>query len=266
MSFETYVLPILIFAVLGLLAGVLLTVASKVFEVKVDERIEKISEILPQANCGACGFAGCGDYAAAIVEKGAPTNLCKPGGMDTSAQVSAVMGTTAEAMVPEVAVVHCSGDCNATTRKFDFNGVQSCQAAKRFYGGNGACSFGCLGYGDCMNMCDNQAISMVNGIAHISSAQCVACGKCVKACPQHLISVRPVTKHMDVRCSSAENGKLTKMHCKNGCLGCKICEKKCVSGAIKVVDFHAVIDYEKCTGCGVCYEACPVGAISNCEQ
>lgn len=116
MSFETYVLPILIFAVLGLLAGVLLTVASKVFEVKVDERIEKISEVLPQANCGACGFAGCGDYATAIVEQGAATNLCKPGGMATAAQVSGIMGTEAEEMVPEVAVLHCNGNCNATQK------------------------------------------------------------------------------------------------------------------------------------------------------
>ena len=243
MSFETYVLPILIFAVLGLLAGVLLTVASKVFEVKVDERIEKISEVLPQANCGACGFAGCGDYATAIVEQGAATNLCKPGGMATAAQVSSIMGTEAEEMVPEVAVLHCNGDCNATQKKFDFNGVPSCQAAKRFYGGTGACSFGCL-----------------------ACARCGACGKCVKVCPQHLISIRPVTKHIDVRCSSGENGKLTKLHCKNGCIGCKICEKKCISGAITVTDFHASIDYAKCTGCGVCYEACPVGAITNCEK
>lgn len=266
MSFETYILPILIFAVLGLLAGVLLTVASKVFEVKVDERIEKISEVLPQANCGACGFAGCGDYATAIVEQGAATNLCKPGGMATAAQVSGIMGTEAEEMVPEVAVLHCNGDCNATQKKFDFNGVPSCQAAKRFYGGTGACSFGCLGYGDCVHVCDNDAISIKEGIAHIEAARCGACGKCVKVCPQHLISIRPVTKHIDVRCSSGENGKLTKLHCKNGCIGCKICEKKCISGAITVTDFHASIDYAKCTGCGVCYEACPVGAITNCEK
>ncbi len=262
----TYVLPVLIFAVLGLLAGVLLTVASKVFEVKTDERIEQIGEILPQANCGACGYAGCGDYAAAIVEKGAPTNLCKPGGVDASVGISGVMGTAALETVPEIAVLHCNGNCEATKKSFDFNGVQSCAAAKRFYGGNGVCKYGCIGLGDCANVCEHDAIAIVNGIAQITPALCGACGQCVKACPNHLISVRPVTKHIDVRCSSKDAGKATKLACKNGCIGCKICEKKCVSGAITVTDFHASIDYDKCTGCGACYEACPVGAITNCES
>jgi electron transport complex, rnfABCDGE type, B subunit len=95
---------------------------------------------------------------------------------------------------------------------------------------------------------------------------CAACGKCVKVCPNGLISIKPVAKHIDVKCSSKDNGKATKQACSNGCIGCKICEKKCLSGAIRVVDFHAVIDYNKCTGCGTCYDACPTGAITNCED
>lgn len=266
MNFETHLLPVLIFAVLGLLAGVLLTVASKVFEVKVDNRITDISDALPQANCGACGFAGCADYAAAIVEKGAATNLCKPGGNDTAKVVSGIMGTTAAETVPEVAVLHCQGDCNTTSARFDFNGVQSCAAVKRFYGGDGLCRYGCIGLGDCMSVCTHDAISLQDGIAHIQPSLCGGCGLCAKTCPNGLISLRPVTRHIDVRCSSKDNGKSTKLACKKGCIGCKICEKKCVSGAITVTDFHASIDYAKCTGCGACYEACPVGAITTCES
>ena len=121
----TYLIPILILGGCGVLAGVLLTAAAKVFYVEVDERVEKISEALPQANCGACGYAGCADYASAIVEKGAPTNLCKPGGADAAAKIAEVLGTAAAEVIPMTAVVHCNGDCNATSHAFEFDGVQS---------------------------------------------------------------------------------------------------------------------------------------------
>ena len=145
----TYVIPALILGVCGILAGVLLTVASKVFYVEVDERIEKIGESLPQANCGACGFAGCADYADAIINKGAAPNLCRPGGADAAEKIAAILGTSAGEIVPMTAVVHCNGDCNATQTQFNFDGVQSCKAVKRFYSGNGMCKYGCMGLGDC---------------------------------------------------------------------------------------------------------------------
>lgn len=264
--FETFILPIIIFAVIGVLAGILLTVASKVFEVKVDERIEKISDALPQANCGACGFAGCADYADAVVSKGAATNMCKPGGSPVAEKIAAVMGVEAASITPEAAVIHCQGNCNATSKKYEFDGVKSCVAVNRFYSGDGFCSYGCIGLGDCAEVCSENAISIKNGIACIDKSKCIACGKCVKTCPNSLISIHPIKNHIDVKCSSKDNGKMTKTFCKNGCIGCKICEKKCENDAIHVVDFHAVIDYSKCTGCGVCLEACPTGAIASCEK
>jgi Na+-translocating ferredoxin:NAD+ oxidoreductase RNF subunit RnfB len=262
----TYLIPALILGGCGILAGVLLTAASKIFFVKVDERIEKIGEALPQANCGACGYAGCADYAAAIVNNGAETNLCKPGGAASAEKIAGILGVSASEVVPTAAVVRCSGDCNATDTAFSFDGVQSCKAAKRFYGGNGKCKFGCIGLGDCMAVCSNDAIVIENGIASVIKAKCGSCGKCVKACPNSIISIRPLAKNIDVLCSSKDNGKLTKMSCKNGCIGCKICEKKCPSGAITVTDFHASIDYDKCTACGICMEACPVKVIHRCTK
>ncbi|NLK70145.1 MAG: RnfABCDGE type electron transport complex subunit B [Clostridiales bacterium] len=262
---ETYVIPILIFSGIGLIAGILLHVASKTFEVKVDEKIEQINEALPQINCGACGYAGCADYANAVAENDVPANLCKPGGNETARKISQILGKDVVEIVPELAVVHCNGDCNATTKKFIFDGIQSCVAAKRFYNGDGVCTYGCLGLGDCVAVCEYGAISIKDSIAYINKSACVSCGKCVKACPNQLISLRPVSKHIDVACSSRDNGKITKLNCKNGCIGCKICEKKCLSDAIKVVDYCAEIDYEKCTVCGACYEACPTGAITNCS-
>lgn len=261
----TFIIPALVLAGCGILAGVLLTVAAKVFYVEVDERIEKIGEALPQANCGACGFAGCADYAGAIVNKGAAANLCRPGGADTAAKIAEIMGTSAGEVVPMTAVVHCSGDCNATEAAFAFDGVQSCKAVKRFYGGNGTCKYGCIGLGDCVTVCEYGAIKVENGVAKVTPALCAACGQCAAACPNSLISIKPLAKNIDVLCSSADNGKATKLACKNGCIGCKICEKKCPSEAITVTNFHASIDYDKCTVCGACMEACPAKVIHSCK-
>ena len=257
----TYIIPIIILGVCGLLAAVLLTVAAKVFYVEVDERVEKISASLPQANCGACGYAGCSDYADAIVNKGAPTNLCRPGGADAAGKIAEILGTSAAEVVPMVAVVHCNGNCEATQTAFEFDGVQSCKVVKRFYGGNGLCKYGCIGLGDCAAVCEHDAVVIKNGVARIIPELCGSCGQCAAACPNKLISIKPKASKVDVLCSSAANGKQTKLSCKNGCIGCKICEKKCPAGAITVTDNHASIDYEKCTGCGVCADACPAKAI-----
>lgn len=257
----TYIIPAVILGVCGILAGILLTVASKVFYVKVDERIKKIGNSLPQANCGACGFAGCADYADAIVNNNAPTNLCRPGGADAAIKISEILGTSAADVVPMTAVVHCNGDCNSTKPQFDFDGVQSCKAVKRFYNGNGMCKYGCIGLGDCSAVCEYDAIKIENNLAKVISVKCQACGKCAAVCPNHLISVKPKSKVIDVLCSSEANGKATKLACSNGCIGCKICEKKCPNGAIRVENNHASVDYEKCTNCGVCKSACPIKAI-----
>lgn len=257
----TYLIPTLILGGCGLIAGILLTVAAKVFYVKVDERIEKIGSSLPQANCGACGYAGCSDYADAIVNNGAPTNLCRPGGAEAASAIAEILGTAAADVIPMTAIIHCNGDCNATKLQFDFDGIQSCKAVKRFYGGNGMCKYGCIGLGDCVAVCEHDAIKIVNGVAKVIPALCGACGQCAAVCPNQLISIKPKSSNIDVLCSSAANGKATKLACSNGCIGCKICEKKCQNEAIRVENFHAKIDYEKCTNCGICKTSCPVKVI-----
>ncbi len=259
----TYLIPALIVGACGIIAGVLLTVASKVFHVEVDERIEKISEALPQANCGACGYAGCADYADAIINKGAPSNLCRPGGADAAGKIAEILGTAAEDVVPMTAMVRCSGDCNATRQEFIFDGIQSCKAVKRFYGGTSSCKFGCIGLGDCAAVCEHDAIKIKDGLARVITSRCLACGQCAAVCPNSLIVIKPKAQAVEVLCSSADNGKQTKLSCKNGCIGCKMCEKKCPAGAITVKDFHASIDYDKCTGCEVCVGVCPVKVIHS---
>ena len=164
-------------------------------------------------------------------------------------------------VLPETAVVHCRGNCEAVKKRFEFDGIQSCAAAKRFYSGEKSCSYGCLGYGDCVSVCDERAIEIVDGVADVTGV-CAACGKCVKVCPNGLISIKPVAKHIDVKCSSKDNGKATKQACSNGCIGCMKCVKACEFGAVEVKDFCAKVDYNKCTGCGKCTEACPVKCIN----
>lgn len=256
-----YILPILIFLGFGALGSILLVIASKVFAVKTDETASKILEVLPGANCGGCGYSGCEGYANAIAQNGAPLNMCKPGGADTMKAIGAIMGQDAGEFVREVAFVRCNGNCNATSDKYNYTGTQSCAAVERFYNGKGSCRFGCAGFGDCVNVCDNDAIRIENGVAVINPIKCAGCGKCVAVCPNHLIFLRKETSLVAVRCSSCDVGKVTRTVCKNGCIGCKICEKKCPNGAIAVADNHAVIDYTKCTSCGLCTQSCPAKCL-----
>lgn len=263
---EKILLPAAIFAGIGLIAAILLTIASKIFAVHEDPRIQQVDDELPHANCGACGYAGCSDYAAAVVKENAPCNLCKPGGNDTAAAIAEIMGTEAAPIPTEIAVLACRGNCNAAAEKYEFHGVRTCKNAKKLFGGSKLCTYGCIGYGDCASVCPNNAITVQNGIADIQPGLCDACGLCANVCPNRLIRFRPTGKHFDVRCASPAPGRIVRVTCKNGCIGCKVCERKCLHRAITVVQNLAVIDYEKCTGCGVCRDACPTGAICCCED
>ena len=250
-----------IFALIGLVAGILLTVASKVFEVRVDERIEKINDALPQVNCGSCGFSGCSDYAEAIISKGARCDMCRPGGEKTAKEIAKIMGVDVTVSEPEVAFVRCHGDCHITPHKYLFGGVQSCAACNRFYSGSKTCTSGCLGYGDCAHVCPQGAISIIDRIAKVDKSKCIGCGLCVDACPNGLIVVRKISQSVDVTCSSKDSARVTKSLCEGGCVGCKLCEKNCEKGAIHIVDNHAVIDYDKCDNCGKCADVCKIGSV-----
>lgn len=264
--FIGYILPVLIFAAIGAVAGILLVIASKALFVKTDERVSQIVEALPGANCGACGYSGCEGYANAVAKGEALTNRCKPGGSAASEKISAIMGTAVLETVREVAFVRCNGCEGATQNRYEYTGTPTCAAVERFYNGKGNCRTGCDGFGDCAAVCDNGAISIIGGVAVVNPSLCGGCGKCEKVCPNHLIVIRRADMAVDVRCSSKDAGKTARVICENSCIGCKICEKKCPSDAIRVADNHASIDYEKCTGCGACAAACLRKCITLLKQ
>ena len=249
-------------AAVGLLAGVLLALLSKLFAVPGDEKVKKIRSCLPGANCGACGYKGCDDYAVAL-SGGAAANLCVPGGKDTADALGELLGIEVEAPKEVVAYVHCNGNCSATGKKTDYDGMRSCRAAAMLYGGPDDCKYGCMGFGDCAAVCPVQAICLKDGIAHVDSSVCIGCGKCEKACPKHIISLVPKNTSTAVMCNNKDKGADARKACKNACIGCKKCERTCPHGAITVTDNLARIDYEKCTGCGACAEACPTGCLHS---
>ncbi|HZJ76024.1 MAG TPA: RnfABCDGE type electron transport complex subunit B [Clostridia bacterium] len=248
---------------LGLLLGLGLSVASKIFAVPVDETAESIIDILPGANCGFCGYSGCSDYAYALSSGNTDkTNLCNPGGNETANKIADILGVGAEKIIPTTAFVHCNGNRTNAKTKMLYNGVRSCKMASQLFGGNKECEYGCLGLGDCVAACEYEAINIVDGIAQISPLHCRSCKACITACPKNLISLIPLgVNKAAVLCMNHEKGGLAKKQCAVSCIGCKRCEKVCETGAIKVTDFLARVDTDLCNGCGECANVCPASCI-----
>lgn len=247
---------------IGLLCAVILAVASRIFEVKSNPKTEQIRACLPGANCGACGYAGCDGYAAALAdETETNTALCTPGAAKVAADIADVLGVAPAEVTKKVALVHCNGNCNNTSKKADFQGAKSCSAAKLLFGGDGKCLYGCLGYGDCLTVCEYDAIHIVNGVASVDIDACTACGRCAKVCPNALIEIIPATKPVAVKCNNKDKGAVARKNCTVACIGCMKCEKVCPTEAIKVENNLSRIDYDKCIACGACADACPTNAI-----
>ncbi len=261
---EQYLIPAVIVAGIGILAGVILTIASKFMAVKVNEAALKVRAALPGANCGACGYAGCDGYAASLVnDHTVKVNLCTPGGSAVALEISEILGISFEAAEGKYALVKCFGTFDKTNYVMDFKGIQSCAANKMFYRGRGACSRACLGFGDCVEACDYGAISMVNGVAKIDKLKCVGCSVCVRKCPNHLIAIVPSALTTYVGCSSQDDGAKTHRICKTGCTACRKCEEICRFDAIHVKDNLAEIEPDLCRNCGMCIKACPSGIIQS---
>jgi Na+-translocating ferredoxin:NAD+ oxidoreductase RNF subunit RnfB len=250
---------------LGLFFGLLLAFASKVFYVKIDERVEIINELLPGANCGGCGFPGCLSYADAIVKKDCAINLCNPAGNEVVKKIADLMGKTAVESERMLAMILCnSGGIDNTIQKYKYTGIQNCKAATLLSYGPNSCVYGCVGQNDCVFVCNFNAFTIDNnGMRRVDRNKCTGCAACKIACPRDLIQIVPISKKVHVLCSSLDKGNIAKANCGAGtaCIGCKICERHCDVNAIKVENNIAKIDYSICNNCGICIGKCPTKAI-----
>jgi len=258
---ETIFSPIAVLGSMGILFGIGLSYAAKIFAVSVDEKVALIRESLPGANCGGCGFPGCDGFAAAVAQGRAPIEACSVGGSEVSAKLGEIMGLSVAQTEKKAARVLCNGNCTAAVGKYDYYGIRDCVAASTIFAGHKSCSHGCLGFGTCLTACPFGAIAIENGVAVVNEALCTACGKCVAACPKKLIELVPVSGKYTVLCRSKDTGMATKKNCTVGCMGCMKCVKVCVPAAIGMEGPLAKINPAKCTNCGECAKVCPAKAI-----
>ncbi len=261
------VVSLITLGVIGCLAAVILFFVAQKFKVYEDPRIDEVAAVLPGANCGGCGFPGCRGFAEGCVKAETMDGLlCPVGGAPTMEKVASILGRTVTATDPMVAVVRCNGTCANRPRNNRYDGAPSCQIVANLYGGETGCSFGCLGYGDCVAACQFGAIKINPDtlLPEVDDEKCTACGACVKACPKNVIELRkkgPKSRRIFVSCVNKDKGAMARKACTAACIGCGKCAKECPFGAITVENNLAYIDFTKCRLCRKCVAVCPTGAI-----
>ncbi len=254
-------IPAVVVGGIGAFCSVALAVASRFFEVEEDPRVEGVAALLPNVNCGACGLAGCIDYAKRIVLNGEAIDQCKPGGPDTVCAIAAFLGIEAKLSERKVAVVLCAGGDSQAARRFAYNGLADCAAAALVGGGDKSCVYGCLGLGSCARVCPAGAIEITEDrLAVVHPELCVGCGLCVKTCPKKIIRLVPEQRSIHVLCSSRDRGPVVRKKCKLGCIGCSLCARAS-DGAIAMDRNLAVVDYEKPLDNEVVITKCPQHTI-----
>lgn len=255
---------------IGLIAALVLFVCSKKFAVYEDPRIAQVTEVLPGANCGGCGFAGCGGLADALVKGADAGSLdglkCPVGGSEVMGKVADLLGMAIANTEPMVAVVRCNGTCELRQHIAVYDGLKTCAAVNACGAGETGCGFGCLGCGDCVAACQFDAIHMnpETGLPEVDDEKCTSCGACVKACPRHIIELRkkgPKNRRVYVCCVNKDKGPAAMKACKAACIGCGKCEKECPFGAITIENNVSYIDFNKCRLCKKCVAVCPTKAI-----
>jgi RnfABCDGE-type electron transport complex B subunit len=250
----------------AMLAAVLYIVAQK-FKVVEDERIDGTESMLPGANCGGCGYTGCRSFAEALVKTDdISVMFCPVGGNAAMTKIAEYLGKKVEAKDSEIAVVRCAGSCANRQRINEFDGAASCAVMAATYSGDTDCSYGCLGRGDCVSVCNFGAI-YINGetmLPEIDEDKCTACGNCVKACPKLIIELRkkgPKSRRIYVSCINKDKGAVARKACTVACIGCAACRKACTFESIVIENFLAYIDPNKCRLCRKCVEVCPTESI-----
>lgn len=264
---EIIIATIITVSSVGIVAAVILYWASQKFKVFEDPRIDEVDEVLPAANCGGCGYPGCRNFAEACVKADTLDDLnCPVGGNDTMKAVAEVLGKEVTAKEKMIAVLRCHGSPTFRPRVNEYDGAGNCTVVSKLYAGDTDCQYGCLGHGDCVEVCDFDAIHInpISLLPEVTEANCTACNACIEACPKDLLELRPAGKkgrRVYVSCMNQDKGGAAKKACKVACIGCKRCEKVCPHDAIKTENFLAYIDPFACKLCRKCIVECPTDAI-----
>lgn len=249
----------------GTVFGSGLAIAAKRFAVQIDPRVEQVKDVLAHAHCGACGYAGCEQYAEAVVKNpDVAPNLCVPAGAKGAEAVALITGKKADIREPQFARIMCQGGCSKSVKRFKYEGVEDCRAAILAGGGDKACRYGCLGYGTCSRVCPFGAITMTDDyLPFVDITKCTGCRKCEQACPTKVIEVLPASHQVLVTCHSKDKGGDTRKNCEIGCIACGICVKTCPFEAPSLTNNLSRIDLDKCKVCGLCARKCPTKAITD---
>jgi len=266
MTLSDILYPVLALGGIGLVLGLGLGWAAKKLKSDENPLLGEVRGLLPGANCGGCGCAGCDAFAAALLDGSARPASCTVGGQACVTALCGLLGLPAETAERRSAFVRCGGCAAKSAARYAYSGLEDCGALARMpAGGPKLCSYGCLGGGSCRAACRFGAVTVADGLAAVDGEKCTACGRCVKACPKKIIAIVPREKKVKVACASQDAGKAVRVSCSVGCIGCKLCEKACKYGAIRVTGNLARIDYEKCAQCGECVKKCPGKCIAHLE-
>lgn len=260
-------IPILTMGLIALILSTGLFFAYKKLRVDVDPRLEEIAAILPQANCGACGFAGCQALAEALLAGKAQPNACPVGGQEVANRLAAILGVENVELIKKIARLHCRGNHHAAPFRSHYVGLNSCLAA-HLLGGHKLCTYGCLHLGDCVRACPFQAITMgEDGLPQIDEQKCTGCGKCVEACPRQLIELHPIERNIFVFCRSLDRPAVARKVCKNACIACNICVRACPEAIIMESNLARIVDWKKIPAEKIAaIEKCPTGAIGRLKK
>ena len=266
---QDILIAVVVLGAIGALFAVVLYIVAQKFKVVEDPLIDEVAEVLPGANCGGCGKAGCRAFAEACVAQHSLEGLrCAPGGDAVAAKIAALLGCAVEQGEPMVAVVRCNPANCGEKRKSNYDGLKSCAFQNTVYTGESGCPFGCLGCGDCVEACQFGAIHIdpATGTPVVDEEKCTACGACAKACPRRVIELRRKgrnNRRVFVSCVNKEKGAVAMKSCANACIGCGKCEKVCPVSAITVEGNLSYIDHTKCIACRKCVVECPTKAIHD---